>query len=160
MIPTASQTVIHESLCQLREALRGCGQTTQPGMRLPDASISQVCDALIEAYNSKDDPYLVRCLSDRIQGFLEQATMANERFVILAGSQPEAEIWARERQLRPTQCIYASSPMRVTGISNVKVVRLPGFSNHRDSRAILDMVNSARGTGTVTDYVEELETAQ
>lgn len=151
--PTGSQLAIQDCLTQLRESLRGCIQTTQPSMPLP-TSITQLCDALIECYTSRDDPYLVRNLSDRIDDFLEQETHANERFVILAANAPAAEVWARERRLTPKQWFYASSPMRVTGISNVTVVTLPGFETHRDRHAIRDMIDRAKGTGTVVEYAE------
>ncbi|AWT42564.1 MULTISPECIES: hypothetical protein [Streptomyces] len=49
------------------------------------------------------------------------------KYVVCAGSQAEAQAWARLHGIPQRQCVYASSVRRIEGLRDFAVVRLRGF---------------------------------
>ena len=49
------------------------------------------------------------------------------KYVVCAGSQAEAQAWARLHGIPQRQCVYASSPRTIEGLRDFAVVRLRGF---------------------------------
>ena len=54
------------------------------------------------------------------------------KYAICAGSQAEAQAWARLHDISPRQCLYASSPRTIEGMRDFAVVRLRGFFDRPD----------------------------
>ena len=72
------------------------------------------------------------------------------KFIILAGTVREAEHFSRDRQMKRSDWKYASSPMRILGLSNVDVYVVGTFWDRRDADEIMEHVKMSFGTGTVT----------
>ncbi|CAL9365680.1 hypothetical protein [Streptomyces sp. enrichment culture] len=54
------------------------------------------------------------------------------KYVVCAGSQHEAQAWARLHEIPQRQCLYASSVRKVEGLRDFAVVRLRGFFDRQD----------------------------
>jgi hypothetical protein len=56
------------------------------------------------------------------------------KYVVCAGSQAEAQAWARLHGIPQRQCVYASSTRKIEGLRDFAVVRLRGFFDqpHRE----------------------------
>lgn len=54
------------------------------------------------------------------------------KYVICAGSQAEAQEWARLHNIPQRQCVYAGSLRRIEGLRDFAVVRLRGFFDRPD----------------------------
>lgn len=56
------------------------------------------------------------------------------KYVVCAGSQAEAQAWARLHSIPLQQCVYASSTRKIEGLRDFAVVRLRGFFDrpHRE----------------------------
>lgn len=58
------------------------------------------------------------------------------KYVICAGSQAEAQAWARLHGISQRQCLYASSTRTIEGLRDFAVVRLRGFFDRPDQEEI------------------------
>ncbi|MEU7737938.1 hypothetical protein AB0B51_33560 [Streptomyces griseus] len=54
------------------------------------------------------------------------------KYVVCAGSQGEAQAWARVHGIPQQQCLYASSLRTIEGLRDFAVVRLRGFFDRKD----------------------------
>ncbi|CAL9650227.1 hypothetical protein [Streptomyces sp. enrichment culture] len=60
------------------------------------------------------------------------------KYVVCAGSQAEAQAWARLHGIPQQDCLYAGSLRRIEGLRDFAVVRLRGFFDRPDRGDIED----------------------